>query len=446
VIEIEGADQNPSAVEDDGLGVQRCLFGREAERGGAGTGPRPLLHLVQFDAETRQFQPVARIAVMDDRGIGRGQRIGVQRQRHAARPRRREGGAARLRQHHVGRLDDDLAFGRRQKRQQPRLDAAAGRRRLRGKDRTGRGQTDQPFRPEKTVTDRVEPGGKRRPLDPARQRKGSRIERRRIGPERGGIDGRIRIGNGEIAHRHRLRIVPEGIEAGRDVGRQRSGDDDIAVKEIARRIEAEIGVADIAAADDRQRVVDRDDLVVHALVQAREVEDQFGVAQAVGPERAAEGIVETHLDIGMARDALQRRRPVMDVEAVDQGPHAHTARGRAQQRLADRPAAGIEIPDVILDVDAARRRLDGGQAQLIGIEPAFEKIEARPSGRRFRRRHQLRPERRLIGRGERARRRQAGHTHRRRTAGKTETDRNQKTGEFHRCPVRPALPGRSRRA
>ncbi len=172
-------------------------------------------------------------------------------------------------------------------------------------------------------------------------------------------------------------------------------------------VEREIGVAHIAPADDGDGVVDRDDLVVHALVEARKVEQQLAVAQIARVEGGAEGIVDAHVDVGMIDDLLERLGIIVDEIAVDQRADMHAPLRRAEQRLADRAAAAVEIPDVILQVDGARRRLDGNETRLIGILPALEKEEAGMAGGDFLRRHQRMPERGLfrLGKGGAGRKR-----------------------------------------
>jgi hypothetical protein len=180
----------------------------------------------------------------------------------------------------------------------------------------------------------------------------------------------------ERRDRVRRRTVPVQVERGRHVAHDRPDRDDVEVGELDALARAVVLVADVAAADDRDLVVGRERLVVHAPVDALEVGDEVERARVAVHER----VVETHLDVGMRVDRGEARVLSRGGDVVEQKAHAHAARGRAPQRLEHQRAGLVVVPDVVLHVERAVRRLreEGARGERVGRRR--QRIDARAAG------------------------------------------------------------------
>ena len=101
-------------------------------------------------------------------------------------------------------------------------------------------------------------------------------------------------------------MVPERVEHRGNILNNRSDTDDIEVAELGVFPRSEVLVGDVPPADDRDLVVDREGLVVHAPVDAADVADR---AQRAAGGAAFEGVEDPDLEV---RVRVQCRQP--DVE------------------------------------------------------------------------------------------------------------------------------------
>jgi hypothetical protein len=123
------------------------------------------------------------------------------------------------------------------------------------------------------------------------------------------------------------------------------------------RIDLKVFIADIAPADKSDRVVDNQQLVVHAVVEARCVERKFSSAKHLGVPSIHEWIEYPDLDLRMR---LERRNLLVALERVaiiDQHAHAHSAIGSVKQRAGQQLAGLILTEDEILEVESALRSM-----------------------------------------------------------------------------------------
>ena len=74
--------------------------------------------------------------------------------------------------------------------------------------------------------------------------------------------------------RYRPFAVPESVEDVRQVPDHGTTRGDVEVAEVGSGVHLEVGIAHVAPADDRQRVVHHHELVVHAMVDAVEVNQE----------------------------------------------------------------------------------------------------------------------------------------------------------------------------
>ena len=131
-------------------------------------------------------------------------------------------------------------------------------------------------------------------------------------------------------------------------------------------------VADIAAANDSDLSIGNEGLVVHPLVDASELGDH-----AKHPQRThGYGVEHPHLDVGMTVDGEQGDVGGHRAEIVEQQTHAHAAVGRAEQTVEKNLARQVLVPDEILHIEAALRRIRQGQPRGQGVAPVRELVEA----------------------------------------------------------------------
>ncbi len=130
----------------------------------------------------------------------------------------------------------------------------------------------------------------------------------------------------------------------------------------------EIGVADVAAADDGQPAVGDPRLGVHAARHGEHPRHQFETAEQAAVAHAAR-VEQAKLDVRMA---VQRQvDPVarLRVDVVDQHPDADAALRRRQHLAHQQPAGAVVVPEVIHEVEGAfggaRRQHPRGERVIV---------------------------------------------------------------------------------
>ena len=116
----------------------------------------------------------------------------------------------------------------------------------------------------------------------------------------------------------------------------------------------EIVVADVAAADDRDRVVHDEQFVVHAVVDATEVGEE---TQQL-PRSIGERIEDADFDVGVRIHRRDEHVAVaLEVQIVDQDAYPDTSIRGAHEVLDQDPPGGILIPDEVLQIQRLFRQL-----------------------------------------------------------------------------------------
>ena len=83
-----------------------------------------------------------------------------------------------------------------------------------------------------------------------------------------------------------------------------------------------------------------------------------------------------HADLDAALAATKAEVSRTRAEIVEQQTHAHAAVGRAEQTVEKNLACQVLIPDEILHIEAALRRIREGQSRGQGVAPVRERVEA----------------------------------------------------------------------
>ena len=138
------------------------------------------------------------------------------------------------------------------------------------------------------------------------------------------------------------------------------------------RVHAVIDVSDVAAADDRRRVVGDHQLVVHAAVDPAEVGDEV----ESGPAPVGQRVEQTDLDFGVGIEGGDGRIAGLVVGIVDEEPDPDPAVGRLDHVVEDDPAGGIAVPDVVLHVQASLGQVGQRQAGDEGLAALAHEAEA----------------------------------------------------------------------
>src|SRR5262249_55118875 len=88
-----------------------------------------------------------------------------------------------------------------------------------------------------------------------------------------------------------------------------------------------------------------------AMVDAGEVEEE--IRQVAHPP--IEWVEEAKLDVAMCCEHGETRILPLEMEVIEQYPHAHAAIGSIKQRRKQVPAARVGVPQEILDIDCFLR-------------------------------------------------------------------------------------------
>jgi len=142
------------------------------------------------------------------------------------------------------------------------------------------------------------------------------------------------------------------------LGQPRAGGKDIVVGELGFRIHLEVLIADIASADERHRVVDDQQFIVHSIVEPWGVEQELAVPPQPAMTAIRERIEDSDLDCRMAvqRDDLLIASD--GVPIIDQHAHAHTAIGRPQQSFGQQSTSLVAAKNEILQIQGPFRGID----------------------------------------------------------------------------------------
>jgi hypothetical protein len=177
-------------------------------------------------------------------------------------------------------------------------------------------------------------------------------------------------------HRVGALVVPVAVEAARQVLHDRAGRQHVDVDEVARGRIAEVGVAQVAPARDAEHVVGQEQLVVHALLDARGVVDGVEQAAEGGVARAGQRVEQPHLDVRDEGQAQHQRVAPGGVEVVEQHAHAHAAFGRRAQPAHEAAGAGVGVDGVVLQVQRLLGALDQREPAAVGGLRAAQQQEA----------------------------------------------------------------------
>ena len=172
--------------------------------------------------------------------------------------------------------------------------------------------------------------------------------------------------------RHGRGAVPESVEYPRQIADDRPDRQHVQIAIIGDGVHAVIDVTDIAAADDRRRIVNDHQLVVHAAVDAAKIEDEV----KNGPVPVGERVEQADLDIGVGIEGGLNGIAGLVVGIVDEEPHPDPAIGRLHHAVDDDPAGRIAVPREVLHVEAALGQVGQRQTDDEGLATLAQQAEA----------------------------------------------------------------------
>ena len=166
--------------------------------------------------------------------------------------------------------------------------------------------------------------------------------------------------------------MPVSVEHPRQIADDRAAREHIKIAIVGDGVHAIIDVADIAATDDRRRIVGHHQFVVHAAIDPAEVANEV----ETGPPAVGERVEQTNLDIGVGIEGGDNRIVGFVVRIVDEQPHLDPTSSRLHHAVDDDPASRIAVPDVVLHVEAALGQVAQRQTDDEGFASVVQEAEA----------------------------------------------------------------------
>ena len=372
-VEVHRADEDDLLVDHRRLGVQAAE--RRAEHAEAlGLLGARRAQLVEIDAGLEHARAIARVAGVDERLVGGGERVRDHRDLDLVALEVAERLHAGLAGDHVRRGQHEIALGLPDLHHHvvgdAHLEGDLRRHREQLLGRIGEGAGDAPLEPElagvelldeRAVAEQVGRGR----IDRRRGRQGRHRRIERLGA-RDLVAERLAHGLDRIDDL----AVPVAVEDLRHRLDHRAHHERVHVDEVRALRAQEVLVGDVATARHRHHAVGDEELVVHAVVEPAEVEDRRRVAAADAARAvAAERVEEAHLDVGERRQAAQQRIRMGRVEVVDEEADADAAHARVAQGLHQQAPGRVVLEHVVLHVERRRRALRE-------LDPRVERVGA----------------------------------------------------------------------
>ena len=189
-------------------------------------------------------------------------------------------------------------------------------------------------------------------------------------PQPVGVDPRAAA---QGAQAHADVAVPVGVEGGAGFRHDRPPGVDVQVAEVGLRVDTEVVLGQVAAADDGPLAVHDPGLVVHPVVQPGGVIEPLNKVLVAAPERVEQP--DFHVRVRVQRRPFHI--PAELVGVVEQQPHLDAPAGRFQGPVDQQLADPVVLPDVVLQVQGALGQPRGGGAQHEGFLAVRDQTKVR---------------------------------------------------------------------
>ncbi len=183
--------------------------------------------------------------------------------------------------------------------------------------------------------------------------------------------------------RNRQCAIPVVVETRLEFRHDRTHHRDIEVAKADRdRARIEVVIGDIPAADDGDRRVGREQLVVHAVVKPARVKHELDALHKGHRAAIRKGIEQPDLDVVMLverGERLARVRQRKGIQVVDEYADPDAAIRGVQHAVEEQLSGVVFHEQEVLDVQRPFRGSDQLRAQQQAIEPARKQMESRQS-------------------------------------------------------------------
>jgi hypothetical protein len=183
----------------------------------------------------------------------------------------------------------------------------------------------------------------------------------------------LRILPRQGGNRHRRLVIPVKIELVRNLVHRRSDHHHIEIGKVRMGTRPKVFIGDIAPADDGNRAVGGERLVVHPPVDAPEVGDDAEQSH----RSQGHGIEHSHFNVRMTIDGEQDSVGGHRPEIIEQQANADSTIGGAQQAFEQNLADCVLAPDEILHIEAALCRVRQCQSRRERIARVGECMKSR---------------------------------------------------------------------
>ena len=189
----------------------------------------------------------------------------------------------------------------------------------------------------------------------------------------------------ERPRRNGQRGVPEKIEGVRQASHHGAGGEHVVVAELRVGIDLEIRIGNVAPADERDRIVDDHQLVVHPVVEPPRLEQELEGAHRQQMAAIGERVEDADLDVRVSAERDQTLVAVERVAVVDQHAHPHPAVGCAQQRGGEQLPRRVLPKDEIFEIQRVLGRIDHLRAGEKAVDADRQQAKSGLPGMRARR-------------------------------------------------------------
>ena len=187
----------------------------------------------------------------------------------------------------------------------------------------------------------------------------------------------------EQNHRERVLAVPVVVERRRNVSRHRARNHDVEIVLHERLVEAEVAVADVAAAEDANRPSAMNVLLcMRRFNSCARTRNSTAVPKRL--PRVTQGLKARTSTLGMRIELQDVAAAARDAEVIHEYPHSDAAVRGVEHTVGEQMPARVALPDEILDVEGngrlVREREPRRQRQLVAVEQPVRGLAAAEHG------------------------------------------------------------------
>jgi len=171
--------------------------------------------------------------------------------------------------------------------------------------------------------------------------------------------------------------VPELVERGGKFADDRPRGHDIVVRELRLGVDLEILIADVAAADERQRAVGHQQFIVHSIVEPRRVDEEVQPSYQPRVPAVRRRIENSHLD-GRIHEQSQKLLVAGDpIPVIDQHTYAHPAVRGTLQAVGQHAARLVAAKYEVLKIERALGGIDHLHSELEAVDAGIDDAKCR---------------------------------------------------------------------